>query len=249
MISNNIILIIFLIIIVGIIVYFYYNYKNTGVIHPNSNMTVSIQKNPNRSSKKVRFNDKIKYRTYKNPQYSSSHDSQINVDDIVSSIQKSDSLPEDEHMEQNDIQPSNHDDTDPEAAWDANFGTKLISEQEKNKFFDKIHQNHRDYQKSLGQFAQYQTDDSTLIKTDITIDPFKPERRSNTLKGKTIKEIYDEQVAGPKAIPKKIKNVSSSSVVYENENVMNGGRIKGTNLHGYDCTQDGYKTAAFGDEF
>lgn len=249
MISNNIILIIFLIIIIGIIVYFYYNYKNTNITHPNSKITVSLEKTPIRTPKKVRFNDKIKYRAYKTPKYSSQNASQIDVDDIVSSIQKSDSSCSNELIETNDIQPSNNDATDPEATWDASFGTKLISDQEKKKFFNKIHENHQNYQKSLGQFTQYQTDDSTLIKTDITIDPFKPEHRSNTLKGKTVKEIYDEQVAGPNVIPKKIKNVSSSSIVYENENVMNGGRIKGTNLHGYDSIHDGYKTAAFGDDF
>ncbi len=109
--------------------------------------------------------------------------------------------------------------------------------------------NHKDFQRSLGQFTQYQMDNRTLLKTDTTIDPFKPEKQSKSLKGRTVKEIYDQQVAGPKAKPKKIKSRTGTSIIYEDEAEMNGGTIKGTNLCGFDGINDGFKTAAFGNEF
>ena len=148
----------------------------------------------------------------------------------------------------NDIYPSNLDQTDPEALWDATFGLPLMSKEEKKKFASKLQNDHRDYTNSLSKFAKYQTDDSTLIKTDITINPFK-ESNSKCLSGKAIKDIYDEQVAGPKAIPKRIQGKTATSIIYEDEMEMNGGQIKGTNLYGFDGTNDGYKLANFGNEF
>ena len=147
------------------------------------------------------------------------------------------------------ILPVNLEEENPNDTWDSSFGLPLMTDNAKQKFAAKMHQNHKLYQKSLSQFNKYQLDNSTLIKTDITIDPFKPEKNSKNLKGKTIGQIYDEQVAGPKAIPKKIKTRTPTSIIYENESEMNGGRIKGTNLCGFDGISGSYKTAAFGNEF
>lgn len=146
------------------------------------------------------------------------------------------------------IVASNYEQESPETIWDSSFGVPLMDKEEKKIFYKKIQDDHQDYQKSLGQFAKYQTDNSTLIKTDVTIDPFKPEKKSDCLKGRSVKEIYDEQVAGPKAIPKKIRSTTCSEIIYEDELEMNGGKIKGTNLFGFDSS-DGYKTATFGNEF
>jgi len=148
----------------------------------------------------------------------------------------------------NKIYPSNLDQTDPEALWDASFGLPLMDKNEKKKFINKMQKNHKEYGKSLGQFVKYQMDDSTLIKTDITIDPFKCETQK-PLMGNTIKEIYDRQVEGPKAKPKRIKTKTAACTIYEDESELNGGIIKGSDLYGFDGINNGYKTAAFGNEF
>src|SRR5277367_150470 len=110
-----------------------------------------------------------------------------------------------------------------------------------------MQQNHKKYEKSVSEFAKYQTDRSTLIQTDTTINPFKPDHRSDQLKGKTVKEIYDTQVAGPRAKPKKIKKKTTNGTTYVDESELNGGAISGTeNLHGFDGIGDSHKTAAFG---
>ena len=148
------------------------------------------------------------------------------------------------------VKPSNLEDNNSD--WDAGFGLPLMSKQEKTKFAEKIRQEHDDYTKSLGKFTKYKTDNSTIIKTDVTIDPFKPPKpnRYNPQQGRSIKDIYDEQVAGPKAIQKKIIGKTSSGPIYENEDEMNGGQIKGSKtLFGYDCANDKFKNAVFGDEF
>jgi hypothetical protein len=171
---------------------------------------------------------------------------EINLDDI----DKPNYPIIDQLIDQNTtIFPSNLDQTDPEAMWDANFGLPLMSKNDKKKFVEKMQKNHKEYEKSLGQFTQYQMDNSTLIKTDVIIDPFKLEHRSDCLKGQSVKDIYDRQVAGPKAKPKKIKIKTPTNIVYEDESELNGGNIKGTNLHGFDGVNDGYKSAAFGNEF
>lgn len=154
-------------------------------------------------------------------------------------------MPNDMHL-----MPSNFDQTDPNETWDESFGLPLMSKEEKKKFFNKMQQNHKKYEKSISEFAKHQTDRSTIIKTDTTIDPFKPDHRSKKLKGQTIKEIYDAQVAGPKAKPKKIKKRTSTTVVYENESELNGGLLAGTKeLHGYDGINNSHKSADFGNEF
>jgi len=148
------------------------------------------------------------------------------------------------------VVPSNMDTKDPEETWFSSFGLPLMSAQEKESFTKKMKKNHDNYQKSMGEFTKYQMDDSTVIKTDITIDPFKPEKRNNkSLQGKAIKDIYDQQVAGPRARPKIIKKKTDTCTIYENESELNGGKIKGTNLCGFDGISDSYKSAAFGNEF
>lgn len=146
------------------------------------------------------------------------------------------------------ILPSNLE-LDPEETWDASFGLPLMSKEEKKNYFARMQKNHKKYEKSMGEFGQYQMDRSTVIQTDTTINPFKPDHRSDTLKGRRIKDIYDEQVSGPKAKPKKVLKKNKNMTVYENESEMNGGIIEGTNMYGFDGICDDYKTAAFGNEF
>ncbi|XWV24829.1 hypothetical protein QJ856_gp0954 [Tupanvirus deep ocean] len=278
MISNNIILIIFILIVIGIVVYFYYNYKNASTIQGGNIHVTTKDKNTkkvrfnnnveyntyqNKFSTSNRLSDSLNQSPLQSPLSSPSRRNKIDVDSIFSSGLSSDSNQEEidlvddnsvssvssSPMAMQTICPSNLDQTDPEAMWDASFGLPLMTKEDKKKFITKMQKNHKDFQKSLGQFTQYQMDDSTIIKNDTTIDPFKSDHRSKSLKGRTVKEIYDEQVAGPKAKPKRIKAQTSTTTIYEDETEINGGKIKGTNLHAFDGINDGFKTAAFGNEF
>lgn len=268
MVLNNIIIIIIVLIIIGVIVYFYYNCKNTAI--SNNSMTsknnIFVTKN-NKSPKKVRFNDNIKYNTYKKNSILSnsiemlSPGSKIDVDSIFTSIGKNSSSDspnsinesiksinssESDNSENNNFCSHNY--NQPEEVWDASFGLPLMSKEEKHKYIKQMHKNHRKYQKSFGKFTQYQTDNNTLIQTDTTINPFKEAKGSKSLKGNTVREIYDKQVAGPIAKPKKIKSKSDNKTFYEDEMEMNGGKIKGTNMCGFDNSNE-FRSAAFGNEF
>lgn len=304
MVSNNILLVIFILIIIAIIVYFYFNYKNPTAINDNKVYTdnkvhfdnkINIQKSDN---KKVRFDNAVKYNTYKNLNLSTEKSSnQINVDslfspknsespaidlinslsnspnrsnsidspnqlnsihsvnsinslDSVNSLDSLNSLNSSDHNNINNVIPYNKaidNANDPESLWDSTFGLPLMNDKDKKKFASKMHRNHQNYQKSFNKFTKYQLDNETLIKNDLTIDPFKTDKPE--YKNKSIKDIYDQKVAGPKTKPKKIKRCTPNTIVYEDEVEMNGGNIKGTNLHGFDGITDSYKSAAFGNEF
>lgn len=294
MISNNIITIIIVLIMIGVIVYFYYNCKNSAIGNNAmvSKNDISVTTN-NKSTKKVRFNNNIKYNTYKkNPILSDTIDvlspkaninidniyspiSKIDVDSIFTSIGKNSSYdsinvnrlnksnnllsPTNESVRSINNSESNnsenlystipysknnnlwtHDfkNNEPEELWDANFGLPLMDKNEKQKYIKEMHKNHKEYQKSLGKFTQYQTDDNTLIQTDTTINPFKPTKCNQSLKGLTVREIYDKQVAGPITKSKKIKSRSDNKITYENEIEMNGGKIKGTNMCAFDNSNE-----------
>ena len=122
----------------------------------------------NNKKKKVRFNHKVKYNTY---QKNNSQDSDlIDVDQIVSDMSEG---------------------TD-EKKWFSTFGKPLITPDDKDYYAKKIKKSYHNYQKSISDFTQHLTDDNTIIKTDTTIDLFKPDNKK--YQGKSIKEIYDQQV-------------------------------------------------------
>ncbi|AKI80042.1 hypothetical protein QJ850_gp657 [Acanthamoeba polyphaga mimivirus] len=232
--------------------------------------------NQNNQKKKVRFDKTVKYNIYKqqSPEISS-HNSPFDVDTILNSIYSDQSdISEDSncseiselsetsnHSELSDtnnnlccnIIPSNLED-DTNNYWDSSFGLPLATDEEKNKFAKQIKKNHKNYEKALGNFTKHKTDDNIIIKTDTTIEMFKSPYTSDEdetelqRKPRTVKDIYDNKVAGPKAKPKKIKYKTANMVMYENENEMNGGFIKGTNIHGFDGNA-GFKSADICDEF
>lgn len=274
--ANNIYLIIFILIIIAIIVYFYYNGKSiipsindtndNNKIHSNNasiktpkrkQIQSNLKKILKNNRKKVRFDDKInvfspnKNKSNTKSKYGSKYNSNkpIDVDSIMGKEIDLDEVLSDNKQFTSKVMPANLDITDPEQSWYNNFGSPLIGADEKKKFYAKMQKNYKNYEKAMGEFTKYQTDNSTIIKTDVTIDPFKPENRNNKLKGKAIKDIYDEQVAGPKAKPKKIKHQTDTNVIYDNESELNGGLISGSNLCAFDNISDDYKAAAFGNEF
>jgi hypothetical protein len=147
------------------------------------------------------------------------------------------------------IIPSNLETNDSGDTWDSSFGLPLMSQRERADYFVKMMDNHKKFDTSMGEFYDYLTDQSTVIKTDTTIDPFKPSIRSGNLKGKAVSDIYDEQVAGPQAKPKKIKFKNEMGTTYMDESEMNGGKISGTNLFGFNGYIEQCKPASFGNEF
>ena len=129
------------------------------------------------------------------------------------------------------------------------YGQPLVDANIKKAYYAKLQENYKNYEKSIGEFVKYQTDDSLIIKTDTYIDPFKPESRSNNYKGKAIKDIYDNMVAGPKAKPRKIKKITTNEVVYEDESELNGGRLRGCVVRSYDNMPNAYQQATFSHDF
>lgn len=260
-------------IILAIVLYFFYqnirscksteNYKKTKSMK-NKSKNIQAQK----TKKKVRFNDDIEYNIYSDKSstdimvspYRTSDSicdtNKIDVDSILSQI-SSDSIMSNESSVSNGslhdnnitnkVVPSNLPFENAEDLWHSSFGKPLLSQNEKNKFSEKIKQDHEEYEKCLGQFSKYQMDNNTIIKTDVTIDPFK-KSDENKLKNMSVKDIYDRQVAGPQIKPKNIKKTNNHSTIYEDESEMNGGFIKGTQLHGFDGASD-FKSAAFDNEF
>ena len=79
------------------------------------------------------------------------------------------------------IRASNLEDNDPEATWDASFGLPLTSKEEKKDYFNKMQKNFQQYGDALDDFGKYQMDRSTVIQTETTINPFKPDHRSYRL--------------------------------------------------------------------
>lgn len=130
-----------------------------------------------------------------------------------------------------------------------NYSQPLVNENTKKEYYAKLQKNYKDYEKSIGEFVKYQTDDSLIIKTDTYINPFKPESRSNDYKGKAIKDIYDSMVAGPRAKPKKIKKITTNEVLYEDESELNSGRLQGCGIRSYDNMPNAYQQATFNHDF
>lgn len=141
------------------------------------------------------------------------------------------------------VQPANL--SESENTWDSTFGLPLMDSSNKTRLINKLRKNHDNYQKSIGQIAEYQTDRSTVIQTDVTIDPFK----SNSYDGLTVKEIYDKQTEGPRAVPKKISSTIDNLTIYSSESELNGGKLQKSNLGCFNDNQGSYQSAFFSDGF
>lgn len=153
------------------------------------------------------------------------------------------------HFTSEDIIPSNLDLSTMGDSWDSSFGIPLMSKQEQSDYVARMINNHKKFNGAVTQFFDYVTDQKAVLKTDVSIDPFSPANGANKLRGKTVGEIYDEQVAGPQAVPMKIKSVGPMETIYENENPMNGGDFPGTHLKAFDSHAAMCKQATFGNEF
>uniref|UniRef100_A0A6C0LQR0 Uncharacterized protein n=1 Tax=viral metagenome TaxID=1070528 RepID=A0A6C0LQR0_9ZZZZ len=261
-ISKNIILIVIVFLTVGITSYIYFNYKNNNNEKCHTYKVSMRNKNPHKQKDKkcVRFDDMITYHIpeHVSPRKSSKcqspighirdqcPDSPININSILS--EKMDSINTSDDLSPN-VKSNNISAIQIEDRWDASFGLPLMNKDEKKDYFDKMQKNFVQYSTAISDYNNYQTDRNTVIKTDTTIDPFKPDIRSNTLKGKTVKEIYDSVVSAPIAKPKIISKRTNAGIIYKEESELNGGKLIGTNLIGFDGTYDQYDTAAFGNGF
>lgn len=203
--------------------------------------------------KKVTFDDNVKYHYYDlNEPIRDKIDIDLvlNQKNITHGVLKEVNVSDIPEKNQNNIvRPINLEQENADDAWDANFGLSLITKKESRCHFDKMQKSNRKYEQSMSEFTEYQVDRSSVVEPEFKIDPFKPSTKSGNLKNQKIKDIYDMQVAVPKAAPKKIKKVTSDLVIYENDSDNNGGPIQGTNLHGFDSHSSIFGNATFGNEF
>lgn len=228
--KKNLLKIILFILTVSVVVYVYFDIKNKKIIMKKKRLK------KNSSNKKVRFNSEIDWNTItEQSDYSISNKQNIIYSDDSST---------------SGIGPDGEIDTSSDNDnWDSSFGVPLLDPKNKKNYLKKINRGHKKYTSSLSDFTSYLTDNSTVIRTDTTIDPFGNDKR-NTLKGKKVKDIYDETVVDFKARPMKIKKRTKNRIYYQNEKDMNGGKIAGTNIYGVkesDCMN--YQNADFGNEF
>lgn len=218
---NNVFVIILIILIAGIIVYFYYQHTNN--IHKSSDNYENKNNIKIKKKKNVRFNNNVKYIDEKNNLEKfrrNNNKNKVKKYPFNQNItNKTNDLPN-----WQDINGFN----DAETIWDSSFGQPLIKESEKKKFAEKIKRNHKKFEKALGCFTEYQTDNNVIVKTDITIDPFKS-------KGRYIKDIYDDSIK--QLIP---KSKRSSNMIEPNDPMAHDESIMGNSY---------YKSASFGDEF
>lgn len=223
------------------------NYKTKPILKQKNKST------PRKSTKKVKFNDNLEYIEYIAQKHNLNKKMEIDLDSDDDDVDVA-GMPEPAQYEptssKTKIIPSNVDQTDPTDTWDSSFGLPLMSAAEKRDYFYKMQENHKKLEKSMGEFTDYQMDRSTVIKTDTSIDPFKPSHHRSSLQDQTIKDIYDSKVSTYKAKPKKILKKTKSETVYQHESELNGGNINGTKgLHGFDGIGDSFKAASFGNEF
>lgn len=278
MISEKVFTILIILAVIITVIYCYYNCEqhivpvsrsNQGeyIITPKQTIEQFNSDNNTLPVKKVRFNDKVEYNYYYHPnakttkiknrfqtpyakqnetstEESDSKTSEcgLNVDQIISETNLKPKVNLTTHIQPANLEIEND-------KWDSSFGIPLMSQQEQSDYFVKMMDNHKKFDNSIGEFYEYVTDQSTILKTDITIDPFKMPTRSNGLKGKAIADIYDEEVKGPEAKPKKIKYQNGDITIYDNESSNNGGKIPGTNLFGFTSYKEQPQSAMFGNGF
>ena len=255
--SKNIFNILVIFIMIGFIIYSFYNCNQIQTtsdysVKPKSILNESYGPTTMNSSpkKKVSFNPNIQYYNYEShspPKFITKSAKMDKIPKIDNILKENESTPKINLA--GNIIPSNFDIINPNQQWDSSFGLPLMDKKEQAAFFAKMMDNYGKYTDTLDKFGQYVTDQSTIIKTETTIDPFKPTVRSAQLAGKTVQEIYDEQVRGPQAIPKKIKARTDHGIVYQNESELNGGKMRGTDLVGVNQLGDTWESAAFGNGF
>lgn len=190
--------------------------------------------------KKVRFNKNIEYNTYKKDSVELNNVSEKNNSIKNSTLcypqsRSNNIMKNDSFLNKYEL------DDEP---WDSSFGKPLYTKSEHKIFVEKMQKNMQDYNKCLGDMLKYQTDNNIVIKTDITIDPFNSQKFNNKNKGKTIKDIYDEQVAGPQVVSRKIIRNTDNETYYEDEPLINNEKIKG-----YDELKTNYRSNKFNNEF
>ena len=129
--------------------------------------------------KKVKFDNNIKYNTFQQEKINSSVDELSNVDNILSTIDSRDS-------------------DNSEKQWYSDIEQPLVSHDEMKKYGKELIKEHEDYNKSLGKYLSYMTNDDVIIKTDFV---YKSPKRDQK-RGLTIAEYYDHLTKNPDSILK-----------------------------------------------
>ena len=133
--------------------------------------------------------------------------------------------------------------------WDSSFGIPLMDPEEKRMFAQRMQANMNKYTHAVDKFAEFRDNRDNVEKAQTTLDPFVTDHRSSSLIGKTIKEIYDEQTAGPRPKPKEVLDRTRTNTYYKDENSMNGAYLEGTRLTGFDGLGDMWQTSQFSNGF
>ena len=254
--GNDVFATILILIIIALAAYFLYKYlrNDLPINHENQNTKETFNKTgiDKDKPKHVRFNRKVDYK-YISPTRSDIKNAVHNKLVQEHFTRDRDYYPDPQCPDGNcpspiDATPTCYDLPTSES-WDSSFGLPLMEPEEKRVFFAKMQQNWTKYNDSIRDFDKFQNNRDNVEEPKTTIDPFVTDHRSKQLIGKSIKEIYDEQVAGPTAKPMKVLNKTKTNVYYEDEPEMNGGTIRGTSLIGYDGLNGGYESSSFGNGF
>jgi Tfp pilus assembly protein PilE len=192
----------------------------------NSNKQINKCKIP----KRVRFNDIVTYKTYSDNN-DNDNDNDSNNYDIINSNNKENNL--------NNF----NDNLDQEEKWDSVFTCKLSGDA---KWDPNLY---------VPCLNSYQVDpkstiiDPTMVlqKIDISTDRI---QGSKDKMGMKIKDIYDQQTANTKAVPKQLITCNDSSWEYANESELNGGILRNSpGLKGYGSLEDFFQGISYANDF
>jgi len=122
--------------------------------------------------------------------------------------------------------------------WADSYASKVINQDDQNKYMNKIKRSHESYGKSMCQFYKYQTNREVKMIKDPVASIFESNPNDPRLKGLKIKEIYDKQIPHFEDPQKKVESIMPGYVNYSNESDMNGALLNGSSIHGYDFLLD-----------
>lgn len=266
---NNVLVLIIIITIIGVVAYLYYYYENENDTISSDIYNKKTEKNEKK--KKVTFRKEIEYKTYPVPKSILKNKNQDNYLQPINNLsdtssEQSEIFKKKENTENSEITENSENTESTERSlidmdeifdncsektsndWNDNFGSVLASDYEKSAINKKIKKEHDMYFKSMGMFSDYLSNNDNITEVR-KIDPFDP-KNQDELSGLTIGEIYDNQVSSNFiAKPKKIKHIDSSMTIYEDESVINGGMMEGSNIKGYDNINNIHESANFSNGF
>jgi hypothetical protein len=135
------------------------------------------------------------------------------------------------------LRPANMSEENPDGEWGNAFNPQFVQNEQK-KFLRKLQRSHKHRAQSLKDLAKFHEQQDGMVEYAELINPA----------GKTIREVYENRTAPPKAKPKKIKHKGRNLTTYEGENEMNSGMLRG-GLAAHNLQTDGRSRVDFGNDF